>query len=556
MSTNQRKEPTEAELLAAIKARPEDDAARRAYADALIAAEHPRGWWMRSMLFAADETKPLDQRRRAQDRDVPFWRDVVASSDQRARADLSNERAVTLSFDTAPARLGEWTMTLRGASTTPGDDVFYELLYVRGMLAGIDIREGQARDLERVKSVLGRAAVRMFGASLPLLHAYGYAGALGDITELRVHGPVSPTELAPLLSLPLLREIDLSEATFADPDRGAIEAVLATRAGLAVTWPSPPTRRCRVSLHYRLVRDGVPTPDTQQKTWFFDLPRKWATAEGFREILNRIFFDTNAMMRAREPGDRAHLALDSFTVAPVDLAETLSWDGTATREAAAKYLPWIIAHQRLVWEPAACLVVDEAGRYDGMTGNDFSELVVFRALEEGAIGEAEALSFIQKLFPGGGPSNGQGMFDDRAQRMANLVMVRPQPGRRTPNQRPCVARLPALDVDHVRAIVHGPGGSYRFPTTFGPGEIGADPYGGPGGRVWSELSLYVRGSDEIVFVDTITEDIYGPVSKHEVYVGADGGRTFRLDPDRTYPPSGPDVERLARVSLEDAGRIR
>lgn len=552
--TNPKKKPTEADFLAAIKAAPEDDAPRAAYADLMIAADHPRGWWMRSQIYAADETKPLDERRRAQDRDASFFRQIVDMTDQRARGDLANEREVTLGFDTPPARLGEWTMTLRGASPTPDDDVFYELVYVRGMLAGIDVRVGRARDLERVASVLGRAAVRLFGASLPLLHAYLQAGALVDIAQLRVHGPVSAGDLEPLLALPLLRELDLSDATFAD--RAAIEATVARRAGIRIDWPSPPTRRCRVSLEYRLVREGVPTAETQQKTWFFEVPRAWATGEGFRELLNRIFFDANEAMRAREPGDRSHLALDSFTVSPVNLAETLSWDGTATMEAAAKHLPWIIAHRRLVWEPAACLVVDDAGRYDGMEGNDFSELVVYRALEEGVIGEAEALAFVQKLFPGGGPSNGQRIFDDRAARMANLVMVRPQPGRRTPNQRPCVARLPHLDVHHNRAIVHGLGGSYRFRTTFGPGEIGADPYGGPGGRVWSTLSLYVRGAGEVVFVDTITEDIYGPVSKHEVYVAVDRCRDFRLDPNATQPPSGPDVERLANVSLETLPPIR
>lgn len=548
MAINAKAEPTEADLLQAIKDAPEDDAPRLAYADALVAADHPRGWWMRGQIDAADETKPTAARTAAQDRDAPFFRDVVAISDQRARADLLNERVGTLGFETPPAPLGQWTMTLQGASAIPDDDVSYELVYARGMLAGIDLLRGQLRDLPGIQSVLGRAAIRLFGATIPLLHAYAEAGALADIHHVRVRGPVATNELDPLLRLPLLRSLDLSDALL--DDVSAIQARVSARPDTALVLPSAPTRRCRVSLAYRLVRDGEATPQTQEKTWFFELPRAWATAEGFRDLLHRIFFDANAVLRAREPNDHAHLALDTFDFTPIDAAEMLAWDGATTMEAATRHLPWIVAHQRIVWEPAACFIVDENGRYDGMTGNDFSELIAYRALEEAVTTEPAALAFIQKLYPGSGPAHGRSYFEDRAARLRNLLVVRATPGRRTPNQRPCVSRLPHLDIDGTRAIVHGSGGSYRFPNTFGPGTIGADPYGGPGGRIWSVLDLYERNGSEIVLVDTIVEDIYGPVEKHEVWVSHDGGRAFRLSPDEKYPPRGPDVVRLAHVSLE------
>ena len=190
----------------------------------------------------------------------------------------------------------------------------------------------------------------------------------------------------------------------------------------------------RADVHYRLAHPaGAMSGDTHTKSWFFELPRARDDTDGWTELLNRIFYDANVLMRSREPRDEAFLAVDTFTTAPVSAATMLAWDGVATQEQAAVHLPWILSHSAITWEFSACYFVDDAGAYDGMTAYDFSELILYRALEAGQTSEEDALAFLDRLYPGKGGE----VFGDRSQRLANLLGVRPSAAfRRAPDTLP------------------------------------------------------------------------------------------------------------------------
>jgi hypothetical protein len=187
----------------------------------------------------------------------------------------------------------------------------------------------------------------------------------------------------------------------------------------------------RIDLTYRLVGPLGRSADTQRKAWYFDLP-----VVDWDELLHRVFYDANVGLRRREPRDENWLALDGYQVSPVLVDTMLAWDGEATAEKAAAHLPWILASAAVSWEYTSCYRVDEAGAYDGMTGNDFSELVLYRALAAGRITDAQAQEFLTKLYP----NNGASVFADRRERMANLVTVRATPAfRRVPGSAPFVS---------------------------------------------------------------------------------------------------------------------
>lgn len=187
----------------------------------------------------------------------------------------------------------------------------------------------------------------------------------------------------------------------------------------------------RVDLTYRLAGPFGRTPDTHSKTWYFDLP-----PVDWDELLHRVFYDANVGMRRREPNDDTWLALDAYQVSPIPAGTMLAWDGEATAEKAAAHLPWVLAPGTVTWEYTACYLVDETAGYDGMTGYDFSELVLYRALAEGRVSEAQAREFLDKLYPDKGAS----VFDERQERMANLIVVRPTASfRRTPGSKPFVS---------------------------------------------------------------------------------------------------------------------
>jgi hypothetical protein len=171
----------------------------------------------------------------------------------------------------------------------------------------------------------------------------------------------------------------------------------------------------RVDLTYRLAGPFGLTLDTHAKTWYFDLP-----VANWDELLHRVFYDANVGLRHREPDDESWLALDRYHVSPVLVDTMLAWDGEATADKAAAHLPWVLAPGTVTWEYTSCYLVDAAGAYDGMTGYDFSELVLYRALAAGRATEAQARAFLDKLYP----DNGATVFAERQERMANLVTMR------------------------------------------------------------------------------------------------------------------------------------
>jgi hypothetical protein len=193
----------------------------------------------------------------------------------------------------------------------------------------------------------------------------------------------------------------------------------------------------RADVHYRLAQAfGALSPGTQTKTWFFELPQGRDTENGWTELLNRVFYDANVLLRSREPNDTTYLAVDTFTTAPVSAETMLAWDGVATQERAAAHLPWILSSGTVSWEFSACYFVDDAGAYDGMTGNDFSELILYRVLDAGQTTPQQALDFLDRLYPG----RGEALFAQRSARYANLVGVRPSTAfRRPPDSVPCVS---------------------------------------------------------------------------------------------------------------------
>jgi hypothetical protein len=102
--------------------------------------------------------------------------------------------------------------------------------------------------------------------------------------------------------------------------------------------------------------------------------------------------------------------------------------------------------------------------------------------------------------------------------------------------------LPHIERNGNTIRVHGKKGSYLFDTSFGPGIVGAHPYGGPGGTYWYELALYERG-DELVFVATCVEKEYGEARSDTVYVSRDGGLDF-LPVWHDSSPYGTLVQRI------------
>lgn len=201
-----------------------------------------------------------------------------------------------------------------------------------------------------------------------------------------------------------------------------------------------PRVACRVDVHYRLAQIYGASADTHSKTWFFEIPQSRDTADGWRELLNRIFYDANSLMRSREPNDTSWLAVDTFTTTPVSTTTMLAWSGVATQEQAATHLPWILAAGAVSWEFSACYFVDDTGAYDGMTGNDFSELLLYRALDAGQTSPEQTKEFLDHLYLG----KGERLYDERSQRYANLVDVRVQDlYRRPPGSQPWISGPPA-----------------------------------------------------------------------------------------------------------------
>jgi hypothetical protein len=257
------------------------------------------------------------------------------------------------------------------------------------------------------------------GPSDLVVDSRGLVFLLHPTAEYLVAGSVDAAIVA-LVRGPELRRVD-EHGTVPDPGRDA--PVPAAPAPVRAE-DSPPDGRTqqRVDLRYRVAgADGTVTPATLPRSWYFDLPMRRHRTEAWTELLQRIFYDANVALRRRKPQDGEWYVLDSVDVSPVDGARMLAWDGTRTEESALAHLPWMLAPGGTFWESASRLIVDDAGRYDGMEGEDFSELVLYRALAQGRVDEPAARAFLERLYPG----HGADCFGDREQRFANIVEVRP-----------------------------------------------------------------------------------------------------------------------------------
>jgi hypothetical protein len=178
----------------------------------------------------------------------------------------------------------------------------------------------------------------------------------------------------------------------------------------------------RIDLEYSLCSPwGRVSPNTQSKTWFFELPRARDTDDAWGDLLHRLFYDANVRLGRAEPNDQNFLNLETFTRMPVDLDALLAADVSSWEQ-----VPWFVAQRNVVWEGAPCYFVDDEGQYDLLGASDFTELILNRLLNAGRIDEAGFVAFFDRLFAlAGQPSRGQKFFDERATRFLNLVGVRP-----------------------------------------------------------------------------------------------------------------------------------
>jgi large subunit ribosomal protein L7/L12 len=178
---------------------------------------------------------------------------------------------------------------------------------------------------------------------------------------------------------------------------------------------------------------GARSQDTTPHCWYFEIPSAHNTPEHWQELVARIMLDTNTALRRREPSDLAWIDVESIKVYPVQPRQVLTAPETDPRS-----LPWVNIDRQRVWELAVCFYVDDAGRYDVMSGHDFSELLLYRLLGLGAITPEQCRGFLERYYAEAGPSAGQRFYDDREARLNNLTTIREDAyvPRKTPYEHP------------------------------------------------------------------------------------------------------------------------
>jgi large subunit ribosomal protein L7/L12 len=164
---------------------------------------------------------------------------------------------------------------------------------------------------------------------------------------------------------------------------------------------------------------GAVSPDTSPRCWFFELPRDHDTPEHWKELVPRIMFDINTGLRRRQPDDLAWIDVESIKVYPVRPRQVLTAPETAPRS-----LAWVNFDKERVWEPAVCYYVDDAGRYDVMSGHDFTELLLYRLLDSGGITPEQFRGFLDRYYGESDPAAGLRIYADRWARLANLTTIR------------------------------------------------------------------------------------------------------------------------------------
>ncbi len=190
--------------------------------------------------------------------------------------------------------------------------------------------------------------------------------------------------------------------------------------------------RAELKCCLRLPSGGV-SPDTTPRCWYFELPRAHDTPEHWRELVARITFDLNTGLRRRQPDDLAWIDVESIRVYPVRPHQVLTAPETDPRS-----LAWVNIDRQKVWEPAVCYYVDDGGRYDMMSGHDFTELLLYRLLDRGEITPEQFRSFLDRYYGEADSAAGLRIDADRLARLKNLTTVRESPSlpRKTPYEQP------------------------------------------------------------------------------------------------------------------------
>jgi ribosomal protein L7/L12 len=178
---------------------------------------------------------------------------------------------------------------------------------------------------------------------------------------------------------------------------------------------------------------GAVSPDTSPRCWYLEIPRAHDTPEHWKELVPRIMFDINTGLRRRQPDDLAWIDVESIKVYPLQPRQVLTAPETDPRS-----LAWVNFDKQKVWEPAVCYYVDEAGRYDVMSGHDFSELLLHRLLGSGVITPEQFRSFLDRYYGEADSSAGLRIYAERWTRLKNLTTIREDAvaPRKTPNEHP------------------------------------------------------------------------------------------------------------------------
>lgn len=209
---------------------------------------------------------------------------------------------------------------------------------------------------------------------------------------------------------------------------------------LVLLTAAPSTVPVKVELTYTLanpgqmkcIGSGCPekldlTP--AKTTWFFVVPAKRADAASMNELVHRIFFDSNASMRAREPSDTGSMKLLTVKSEKFDEASMLSAES-------AEELPWRQTADHVIWEPSCCYLVDDAGHWDTLKWGELTELFAMRLMDRKALDAAAFLTFWKTIAHN---DSGQMILNDKANRQKNLTAVRVDPSRRKPGSTPIVS---------------------------------------------------------------------------------------------------------------------
>jgi large subunit ribosomal protein L7/L12 len=197
-----------------------------------------------------------------------------------------------------------------------------------------------------------------------------------------------------------------------------------------------PADRCwaRAELKcYLQLPSGAISADTTPRCWYFELPRAHDTPAHWKELVPRIMFDINTGLRRRQPDDLAWIGVESVKVYPVRPRQVLTAPETDPRS-----LAWVNIDRQKVWEPAVCYYVDDAGRYDVMSGHDFSELLLYRLLGRGEITPEQFRSFLDRYYGEADAAAGLRIYAERDARLKNLTTIREDAvaPRKTPYEQP------------------------------------------------------------------------------------------------------------------------